>query len=209
MKCYTYVVPRDYGFAPNPFGGYCTLATCMPTIRKKAAIGDWVIGIGSKKYNFQNNLIYAMEVTEKMTFTQYWNDERFQYKKPIFNGSLMQAYGDNIYFFDSGNNTWHQADSHHKNDDGSINTENLQKDTKADAVLISQNFYYFGAACPIIPDRFLDKVRRMFIGEKNITDIAIIEDLVKWVQTQGEKNILEGFPYHFKSKSFKRFNPKK
>jgi hypothetical protein len=34
----------DTGFAPNPFHDFLTLATCKPDIRKKAQIGDWVLG---------------------------------------------------------------------------------------------------------------------------------------------------------------------
>ena len=30
MRLHSYVVARDYGFAPNPFLGVCTLATCKP-----------------------------------------------------------------------------------------------------------------------------------------------------------------------------------
>ena len=48
MTIYSYVVARDYGFAPNPFYGCCTLATCKPIIRRMAQVGDWVIGTGSK-----------------------------------------------------------------------------------------------------------------------------------------------------------------
>lgn len=44
LKLYSYVVARDFGFAPNPFHGYCTLATCKPDIRATASVGDWVIG---------------------------------------------------------------------------------------------------------------------------------------------------------------------
>src|SRR5712692_10528871 len=54
VKLYSYVVARDYGFAPNPFFGFCTLATCKPEIRKAAAIDDWVIGTGSKRQNRGN-----------------------------------------------------------------------------------------------------------------------------------------------------------
>ena len=34
MKLYSYIVARDFGFAPNPFYGFCTLATCKPKIAK-------------------------------------------------------------------------------------------------------------------------------------------------------------------------------
>lgn len=45
---FIYVVDRDFGFAPNPFHGYCTLATCKPGIRKSAAMGDWVVGMAAQ-----------------------------------------------------------------------------------------------------------------------------------------------------------------
>lgn len=40
MKLFSYVVAREYGFAPNPFFGWCTLATCKPKIRVTAEVGD-------------------------------------------------------------------------------------------------------------------------------------------------------------------------
>ena len=47
MAIYSYIITRDYGFAPNPFYGICTLATCKPRVRNNAQIGDWVLGFGS------------------------------------------------------------------------------------------------------------------------------------------------------------------
>jgi len=78
MKLYSYIVARDFGFAPNPFYGCCTLATCKPRIRKSASIGDWVVGTGAKtKYNLAEHIIYAMKVDEVMDFDSYWKDPRF------------------------------------------------------------------------------------------------------------------------------------
>ena len=37
-RVYMYVVDRDFGFAPNPFHGVRTLATCKPPIRKGVAL---------------------------------------------------------------------------------------------------------------------------------------------------------------------------
>jgi hypothetical protein len=57
MRLFSYVVARDYGFAPNPFHRHCTLATCKPGIRARAAVGDWVIGTGAKtKYRLEGHL---------------------------------------------------------------------------------------------------------------------------------------------------------
>jgi hypothetical protein len=76
VKLHSYVVARDYGFAPNPFFGVCTLATCKPGIRKVAQIGDWVVGTGSKKRKRDKRIVYAMRVTGAITFSQYWTDPR-------------------------------------------------------------------------------------------------------------------------------------
>ena len=46
-RIHSYVVRYDSGFAPNPFYGYCTLATCKPNIRRSADIGDWVNTLSS------------------------------------------------------------------------------------------------------------------------------------------------------------------
>ena len=96
---FSYIVTRDFGFAPNPFPPYCTLATCKPVIRSHAKIDDWVLGVGSAAQNSTMNhrLIYAMQVQEILTYDEYWNDERFYYKRAVMNGSKRQNYGDNFY----------------------------------------------------------------------------------------------------------------
>jgi hypothetical protein len=147
---YIYSVTRDLGFAPNPFHGFCTLATCKPNIRKKAEIGDWVMGIGGANMPLQKRkCIFLMEVTNKITFDEYWNNPEYQLKKAVRNGSKVQVLGDNIYHT-SEEGKWLQEDSHHSNADGTINENNLKRDTgKGNNVLISNNFFYFGvnAAC--------------------------------------------------------------
>ena len=99
QSLYSYVVAFDSGFAPNPFYGHCTLATCKPKIRRTAQIGDWIIGTGSgnKKVKRGGYLVHAMQVTEILTTNEYWNDARFQNKKPNLNGGWKRASGDNIY----------------------------------------------------------------------------------------------------------------
>lgn len=166
MRIFSYVIPRDYGFAPNPFFGICTLATCMPKIRRSAVVGDWVIGTSPAKIG-AGKLIYAMKVVEKMPFNSYWTDSRFLDKKPIMTKSLKKMYGDNIYFFDGA--TWLQIDSHHSNEDGSVNMKNLENDTSADAVLISDQFYYFGEDCISIPENLRNELCKNGIGHKFVS----------------------------------------
>ncbi len=150
MRLYSYVVARDYGFAPNPFHGTCTLATCKPLIRRKASVGDWVVGTGAAGNGLTGRLVYAMEVTETMSFDEYYDDLRFRAKKPNLAGSLKQAFGDNIYCRDD-SGRWLQLDSHHSLADGSPNPANVSNDTQTNRVLLSKRFAYFGGNGPEIP----------------------------------------------------------
>ncbi len=186
MRGFIYVITRDHGFAPNPFGKFCTLATCKPDIRKRAVIGDWVIGIGSRQNSIQRGkVIHLMEVTEKITFAEYWKDPRFAYKKPIVNGSRKVFWGDNIYHRDANTNDWVQADSHHSLEDGSVNTTNLLTDTGGVYVLISANYLYFGAEAIIVPNPWNDSLfpERSFRNIKNL-DEANVRGLVGWISNK-------------------------
>ncbi|SCX26060.1 hypothetical protein DSM25558_3921 [Agrobacterium sp. DSM 25558] len=161
MAVYVYVVARDFGFAPNPFHGVCTLATCKPVVRRMASEGDWVIGMGGGKLKAVNRCIFAMRVTETLKFDEYWSDPRFRDKKPVRNGSRKMMLGDNIYHQRDG--SWQQANSHHSRTDGSPDADNIKTDTGTDRVLISDNFFYFGKAAPEIPEQVLNSV-----GYKNL-----------------------------------------
>jgi|SRR5215467_7201109 len=153
MKLFSYIVARDYGFAPNPFHGYCTLATCKPKIRTAAAIADWIVGTGAKtKYGLSGRLIYAMKVAETLPYDAYWSDPRFLAKRPVLNGSLKLVYGDNIYH--RSGRRWAQANSHHSLEHGRRNLRNVARDTSADRVLIATKFVYWGRAAPKIPKLF-------------------------------------------------------
>ncbi len=148
VRLFSYIVTDDYGFAPNPFYGVCTLATCKPEIRKEASVRDWVIGTGSKRKCKQGRLVYVMRVTETMTFNEYWKDDRFQRKKPNLRGSWKQASGDNIYFWDD--KKWQQQKSYHGCDD-------VKHDTQTNRVLLSTKKYaYWGGSGPKIPKEFRD-----------------------------------------------------
>jgi hypothetical protein len=148
---FSYVVAFDVGFAPNPFHDVCTLATCKPQIRRTAKIGDWVIGTGSKPKGLEGRLVYAMKVDEILSYEAYWLDPRFASKRPNLRGSLKQRYGDNIYHPDAAGD-WVQENSRHSLPDGTPNTGHVTRDTGANAVLLAQEFVYFGGHGPVIPD---------------------------------------------------------
>ncbi|MFW1955175.1 hypothetical protein ACG91D_06220 [Acinetobacter guillouiae] len=151
MRIYSYVVARDYGFAPNPFHGYCTLATCRPDLRNCAKVGDWLIGTGSASRNDITRLIYAMKVEEILSFEDYYKDDRFQDKKPDLTKSAKFNYGDNIYTKDE-NMEWVALDSHHYREGGNGNRDNITKDTSGPKVLISKTFIYLGDNSVEIPE---------------------------------------------------------
>ncbi len=183
MKLYSYVVARDFGFAPNPFFGFCTLATCKPEIRKRAVVGDWVIGTGSKVRKRGNRIVFGMRVTATMTFNQYWADPTFASKKPYLLGSKKLAFGDNIYFKNNG--TWHQENSHHSLANGRPNRANIAHDTQTDRVLVSADFVYWGGEGPAIPAAMAKKLCKSGPGHRCDFDEASIDDVVKWLRLAG------------------------
>ncbi|HEV8059000.1 MAG TPA: hypothetical protein VGP68_03960 [Gemmataceae bacterium] len=85
-KLFSYVVDHDLGFAPNPFGGFCSLAKCKHgtikctngtmkrNIVEMAQEGDWIAGTGGAdlaKSAGHGKLIYAMRVDEKLQLGEY------------------------------------------------------------------------------------------------------------------------------------------
>jgi len=152
-RLHSYVIDHDYGFAPNPFYGVCTLATCKPKIRKYAGLGDYIVGTGCAKRLRRGYLVYFMRVDEITSFDAYWRDQRFRTKRPLLRGSKKQGYGDNIYHHDRTGH-WKQEDSFHSRP-GRHHLENLEHDTKTtDRVLMGRDFAYWGGFGPKIPARF-------------------------------------------------------
>lgn len=79
---YCYKMTHDTGFAPNPYHGVLTLATCKPVIRKCAKEGYWISGWASnivqgKDQEFNDKaqkLIYLAKVSKVLNFEEYWNN---------------------------------------------------------------------------------------------------------------------------------------
>jgi hypothetical protein len=87
MKLYSYVVDHDTGYAPNPFGGLCTLACCKysKTGRRRNIVelakeGDWIVGTGGKsgRTSGHGTIVYAMKVANTIPFADYCRYPRFR-----------------------------------------------------------------------------------------------------------------------------------
>ena len=192
MRLYSYVLAYDTGFAPNPFHGYCTLATCKPRIRYTAQVDDWIIGTGSKnmhagskKVDRSGHLVYAMRVTDAMTFAEYSHAPRFWDKRPVKDGGKMRECGDNIYYRDPRTDDLEQVDwcYHCPADRG--------RDTKIDRVLISDDFVYWGGDGPPMPPEFVEAgLLSTTQGHKCRFPEGDVRRFVEWLRATGEKGVV-------------------
>lgn len=198
-RVYIYVVARDFGFAPNPFHGACTLATCKADVRRTAQVGDWVIGMGGDRLKATGRCLFAMQVTSTLTFDEYWGDPAYRAKRPSRNGTRKSMVGDNIYHRSPVQKEWIQEDSHHSRPDGSPDTYNIATDTRTDRVLLSHRFLYFGRSAVEVPTEFLDAIgyanrraHRVFPGET-------CKDLLAWLNQNfaGQFNQILDDPFDF------------
>jgi hypothetical protein len=115
--------------------------------------------MGGRNLDATGHCVFAMRVSEIVTYNEYWTNPIYLDKKPVRNGSCRMMVGDNIYFLDSKNKKWNQADSHHSNADGSINLDNLNRDTQSNKVLVSRHFYYFGKNAPFVPVDIISAIK--------------------------------------------------
>jgi len=151
-KAIGYKMTHDTGFAPNPFHGTLTLATCKPAIRRTRVKDDWVAGFASKAL-VQNarvhgvsipygGLVYLMQLTEEpLELAAYFNDVRFFNKRPVLDSNDAELRsGDNIYWRDADGLYRQVPNNSHRPGDG-------PHDTSGKNALVSTRFWYFGRNC--------------------------------------------------------------
>jgi Nucleotide modification associated domain 2 len=109
VRVHTYVIATDAGSAPNYDRPFVTLAVCKPRIRRKAEIGELMLGFAGKQVNptEPHSVVWAGIVTEKMSFAEYWNYRRFAGKKPA-----RSEHPDNFYRPVDGGLFWVPNDVH-------------------------------------------------------------------------------------------------
>ncbi len=151
-KLYSYIVKKDTGFAPNPFWGYCTLATCKPAVRRTARINDWIVGLSPKRCG--NRIVYAMQIEKILPYVCYYQDPQFTKKIPDYDrGPVIYKRGDNIYKPLS-NGAFKQLRSMHSNGTSENPKEKIH-DLGGKNVLVSiKKFYYFGSRPRELPSEF-------------------------------------------------------
>jgi len=140
-----------------------------------------------------------MQVSDKITFNEYWHNPIYLDKKPVRNGSSKMLVGDNIYHRGPNDQEWKQADSHHSHPDGSANLENLRRDTKCDKVLISKTFWYFGTTAPQVPPAILASIGFQNGVGHRVYDYAQCEILIEWLKNsfRSHLNRVQADPFDF------------
>lgn len=192
---YSYVLRYDNGTAPNPFWNTCTLTICKPAIRRTASIGDWVIGTGSKhaqlqdgkEYDFSDSLIYAMKVTAKLSLAEY--DAYCRLYLPNKIPQLQSAdrrlhAGDCVYAYTDEPLPAIRESMHSK--------EYLPRDLGGHNALLSDHFYYFGAAAVHIPFALRHIIKRNQ-GHSRIENELLLAQFTDWI-SGFELNKLYGDP---------------
>ena len=153
MRLFAYKMTDDTGFAPNPFWGCMTLATCKPQIRKCKGPGDWIAGFTSGKLCDdpvgRERLVFLMKVDEKIVLDDYYRDERFRSKIPRSSGAAIHQEGDNIYrpLIPDARNADHFEQLPNRNH----TPHDKERDLSGQYALISEQFAYFGADAIRVP----------------------------------------------------------
>ena len=188
-EMFMYTVKYDDGFAPNPFHGVCSLATCKPDIRNAARLGDTVIGKAAVPNS--SRLVFVMEVDEILTYDDYWRDPRYQCKKPAINGSLMMACGDNIYHRPTPGGKLAQAHSYHSKRDGTEEPEHIKHDTgRTQRVLLSRRFKYFGGNGPDLPNLDDQNIAEPIRNKRRNFSERDRRTLIAWVESLKGRGLL-------------------
>jgi hypothetical protein len=161
MRVHTYAIVVDSGAAPNYDPPGTTLAVCKPRIRRRANVGELVLAFAGARVNADepHTVVWAGIVRETLTFADYWNDRRFQAKKPACWKSAESckqqndchrtgqcAHPDNFYRPVDGGLLWVVNPVH--------GPEAAQHDTSGVRVLTFDPSWRFGAHGPRLPESF-------------------------------------------------------
>lgn len=190
---FTYRIKHDTGFAPNPFGGTCTLVTCKPKIRLAAMPGDWIAAIAASNKEVgknRNRLVYVMRVSKKLTMEEYDQQTQKGLKIKIADTSSndpVKRVGDSI--FDFRHDPPKPRPSMH-----SHSPKTLAKDQRGGFALLSDHFYYFGDKAIELPDGML-AIFPQTQGHRSTANDEFLDGFIAWIEGLGfTPNTLVGQP---------------
>ena len=174
VRLCSYVAVYDRGLAPNPFWDYCTMAVCTPNhmgIRLQKR--DWIAGFTSAARG--NKLLHAMQVSEVLSFDEYYQDPRFSRKKPNVKGPWQEQCGDNMYFLGADRKYKQTQTRFHRS------PADRDKDLKHPHVFVAQHFYYFGENARSITEHDFRAIiwPRRGCSCKHSPDL--VAELIKWL----------------------------
>lgn len=190
MRACSYIVATDLGLASNPFWGVCTLAVCTPNhMGVKLEKDDWIFGFLTKKR--ANKMLFGMKLSCVIGFYEYFNDPKYELKRPKTRGSWKERCGDNFYYKnDTGK--WQQAETIY-------HLGMTEKDTKYPKVFVSDYFYYFGTNAIDVPCSYQSIIpQRQGVKCNHNNDILL--KFIEWLETSYEVG-LHGDPIDNKDKN--------
>ncbi len=168
----------------SPFvcDGVLSVATCLGSLRQNWQVGEWICAFSSielKTIKGQEKLIYIAKVSEKLSLKEYW--QQYPKRRP----DKVDG-GDNLYkFVLSEYVSIDKYGKQHKIHPSNKKDIWHRKNIKADCVLVSHEFYYFGERyMQTLPMRSSIRVSRS--GSKNC-DKQIFENTLKFVRTNKDK----------------------
>jgi len=145
--------------------------------------GDWIAGfLGAQRCH---KFLYAMEINQSMPMNKYFDDPRFEKKKPSLRGGWQERCGDNFYEQRS-DGVWIQ----HRNR-FHLGQEYLKKDTRHPIVFVASRFWYFGRSCKPSPQEYAELIGGRGIRTKH--DPVVAAQFIEWVETAFEPGI-HGYP---------------
>ncbi|MFT7434059.1 MAG: hypothetical protein ACI9TY_001704 [Alphaproteobacteria bacterium] len=172
-----YVVASDEGLAPNIQGNHCSLAVCKPVVRRVAKLKtDWIVGMSTNKHG-KKKLIYVMQVEEKLSFNQFFLDNRFDSKKP----HKTNPKGDNFIW----DGQALRCASHYGH------AEKMTRNLSVDNVLVARQYWYFGENAPEIPHGLFETklVQGPRRGHKIVANAFAIDAFYNWLINQYQPGI--------------------
>ena len=180
LKMWSYRIVHDKQFAPNPFKGVLTLATCKPLIRrsKESESGVWLAGFaaysvkdGLRPKKGRELLIYLAKISEVMTMQDYWK-EYPQKRAQKCGEEFEEHYGDNIY----DENLRLVNDNNHGEWD-------FKRDISGKNVLICKEFYYFAPDSRLVVPNEFDELVYKRRGQTLVQNKDLIQKFIDYVRS--------------------------